>query len=271
MSKVSLIISFYNKIDNLRLLFAGFENQSFKDFEIIIADDGSDNNIVTELEKEIIKSGLKISQVWQEDTGFRKNRILNKAILAASSDFLIFIDGDCIPHPEFVLEHYKSKTEGFCYTGRRVNLSEKLSNKIFYDYFRTGKLKNISGTLILDGLFGNSFDVEKGIYFRNKFFRKKVNQKYRGILGCNFSVHKSDLLSINGFDERYEAPSIGEDSDIQFRLEKNGVRIGSLNNMAVQYHLFHKLQPRPQENLDLFENIKKLGKSFTPYGIIKTI
>jgi hypothetical protein len=91
--------------------------------------------------------------------------------------------------------------------------------------------------------------------------------KKRGILGCNFSIHKKDLLNINGFDERYEAPSIGEDSDIQFRLELTGVQIKSLNNIAVQYHLYHKLQERPQKNLDLFQEVKKMRLSFTPFGI----
>ena len=121
----------------------------------------------------------------------------------------------------------------------------------------------------MDGILGESFDVEKGLYFKNEFLRNFFNKKKRGLLGCNFSIHKKDLLSINGFDERYEAPSIGEDTDIQYRLEKIGIRIASLNNIAVQYHLYHKLQERPQKNLDLFNQLKRNGEYFTPYGIKK--
>jgi len=77
------------------------------------------------------------------------------------------------------------------------------------------------------------------------------------------------MLKINGFDERYEAPSIGEDSDIQFRLELAGIKIKSLNNAAVQYHLYHKLQERPIMNLNLFAEVKKSGLSYTPFGIKK--
>jgi len=109
--------------------------------------------------------------------------------------------------------------------------------------------------------------VEKGFYFKNKTMRKIFNKKQRGILGCNFSLYKKDLLDINGFNERYKAPSIGEDSDIQFRLELNNVKIQSLNNIAVQYHLYHKLQPRPKENLLLFETIKKQKSPATKFGI----
>ncbi len=75
------------------------------------------------------------------------------------------------------------------------------------------------------------------------------------------------MLNINGFDERYEAPSIGEDSDVQFRLELNRVKIFSLNHIAVQYHLYHKLLERPQENLTLFNKIKEEKLTFTPFGI----
>ena len=77
------------------------------------------------------------------------------------------------------------------------------------------------------------------------------------------------MLDINGFDERYEAPSIGEDSDVEFRLELNGVKVKSLNHIAVQYHLYHKLQERLQKNLDLFEIIKKSNLTFTPFGLKK--
>ena len=77
------------------------------------------------------------------------------------------------------------------------------------------------------------------------------------------------MIAINGFDERYELPSIGEDSDVQYRLELNDVKIESLNNIAVQYHLYHKLQERPQKNLDLFAKIKESGLLYTPFGINK--
>jgi len=56
---------------------------------------------------------------------------------------------------------------------------------------------------------------------------------------------------------------------VQFRLELNGINIKSLNNVAVQYHLYHKLQPRPQKNLDLFEKVKAENSAFTKFGIKK--
>lgn len=267
MADAAVIIAFYNNIDYLKLVLAGFERQTTKNFELIIADDGSSEDIVKEIESISKNYSFHIKHIWQEDKGFRKNRILNQAILAAESDYLIFIDGDCIPHSSFVEEHIDYRSKHFCLTGRRVNLSEKITGLLTEKNVREGFLEKHSILLIEDGLFGKSYDVEKGFYFKNSLIRKFFNKKSRGLLGCNFSIHKDDLLMINGFDERYEAPSIGEDSDVQFRLELLKIKIRSLNNIAVQYHLYHKIQKRLQKNLDLFEEVKKSGIAVTSFGI----
>ncbi|HED05754.1 MAG TPA: glycosyltransferase [Ignavibacteria bacterium] len=267
MIKVSVIISFYNKIDYLKLVLSGFERQSFRDFEIIIADDGSNQKVVDEIEKLSLEVPFQFIHLWQEDKEFRKNKILNRAIVDSRGEILIFIDGDCIPHSEFIKEHVNYSLKRVCLTGRRVNLSEKLTIQLTSQKVKEGFLENHFLKLAGDGLFGQSFDIEKGFYFRSKFLRNIFNRKKRGLLGCNFSIYKDDFLNINGFDERYETPSIGEDSDVQFRLELTGCKINSLNNIAIQYHLYHKIQTRLQKNLDLFEEVKKLKIAFTDYGI----
>jgi glycosyltransferase involved in cell wall biosynthesis len=264
--KVSLIISFYNKINFLELVLAGLERQTHKDFDIIIADDGSEKNAVKQIENLSIKIPFPVTHLWQEDKGFRKNKILNRAIETSSADYLIFIDGDCIPHKEFIKEHVINSKENYCFTGRRVNLSERISNLLTTENVKAGFLED-TFMLLKDGIAGSSVDVEKGIYMKNETLRKIFNKKERGLLGSNFSVFRSDMYKINGFDERYEAPSIGEDTDIQYRLESAGIKIDSLNNIAIQYHLYHKLQDRPQKNLDLFEEVKKSKEFYTPFGI----
>jgi glycosyltransferase involved in cell wall biosynthesis len=269
MIKASLIISFYNNVEYLKLIAAGLERQSFRDFEIIIADDGSNQESINEIEKLSSKLPFPLKHVWQEDKRFRKNKILNKAVSAASSDYLVFIDGDCVPHSLFIKEHYEHKKEGTCFTGRRVNLSPKITSLLTEANIKNGYLENRTIALVMDGLFGKSFDVEKGIYTSNPIVRNLLNMKKRGILGCNFSLYKNALLKINGFDERYENPSVGEDSDIQYRLELIGIKIKSLKYMAIQYHLYHERQHHPQENLDLFAKVKLSAVPFTPFGIIR--
>ena len=267
MPKATVIAAFYNKIDYLRLVFSGFERQSEKDFEFIIADDGSNQEIVKELEILSKEIPFPLIHIWQEDKGFRKNKILNKAITTANSHYIIFIDADCIPHSRFIEEHISYSEKECCLTGRRVNLSQKYTQKLSTQKVRDGFIEKNNFELIKDGVFGESFYVEKGFYFKNSLLRNIFNKKERGLLGCNFSLHKEDMLNINGFDERYEAPSIGEDSDVQFRLELNGIKIVSLNHIAVQYHLYHQLLERPHENLALFNKIKEDKVAFTPFGI----
>jgi len=270
MNKATVILSFYKRIDYLKLLLAGFERQSFNEFEIIIADDGSPLDISKQIESISSQSSFTLKHVWHEDLGFRKNKILNSAVRIADSEYLIFIDGDCVPHKAFVGEHYNNSSPGVCLTGRRVNLSEKLTRSLSEDNIRKGYLEHTFNNLVCDGVFGRSYDVEKGFYLKANLLRRFTNNKKRGLLGCNFSLYKKDLLAINGFDERYTAPSIGEDSDIQYRLELTNVKIKSLNNIAVQYHLYHKLQERPLKNIELFEKIKSRKEYFTPFGIHKT-
>ncbi len=269
MIKTSIIISFYNKIEYLKLVLAGFEIQSENDFEIIIADDGSNQQVLSEIQKKISSYSFRIKHIWQEDKGFRKNKILNKAILASESEYLIFIDGDCVPHSHFIEGHLSNAETNKILTGRRVNLSEKLTNQLDEQKIKQKILEKKFYKLIFDGIIGESVDVEKGVYIKNKNLLQFLNRKERGLLGCNFSLFKQDLLDINGFDERYEAPSIGEDSDIQFRLELVGKKIKSVNHIAIQYHLYHKLQERPQKNLDLFEEVKRKPIHFTPFGLNK--
>ena len=267
MPGASVIISVYNKFNYLQLVLAGFENQSIRDYEIIIADDGSTPEFIKSVKIISNTFPVPIHHVWQEDKGFRKNKILNKAIIASNSDYLIFIDGDCVPHSEFVNEHVENSGRNICLTGRRVNLSKKITDQLSTDLIKDGYLEKMKIKFISDAVFGESNYLEKGFYAKNKLLRKFLNKKNRGLLGCNFSLFKDDMLKINGFDERYEAPSIGEDSDVQYRLELLGMKIKSLNNIAVQYHLYHKLQERPQKNLDLFNKVKESGIVFTPFGI----
>jgi glycosyltransferase involved in cell wall biosynthesis len=269
MPMASVIVAFYNRIDYLKLVLAGFERQTSNDFEIVIADDGSKPEVVDELELLMKNSPLSINHVWHEDLGFRKNKIMNEAIVASTGEYIIIIDGDCVPHREFVREHVHCCEPNTCFTGRRVNLSEKMTRLLTPERVREAYLEKHFFRLIIDGLAGKTVDVEKGLYLRSKFLRDLANRKKRGLVGCNFSLHRRDLMAVNGFDERYTLPSVGEDTDIQFRLEKNGVIIKSLNQIAIQYHLYHPLQDRPQVNLDLYRQVVQEGKAFTDFGIVK--
>ena len=270
MISASVIIPFYNNVSFLKLVLAGYRRQSLTDFEVIIADDGSNEESVAAVKDLMDAYPFKIKHQWHDDDGFRKTIMLNRCIMAASADILIFNDGDCIPHQHFVKEHISSTKPGTCSTGRRVNLSKTLSNQLTTERIEQGILDRSHLHFIWAELTRSGDNARQAFYLKTPTLRRWRNKTPKGLLGSNMSIHKQDLLNINGFDERYRQPGIGEDTDIDFRLQLNGVTVKTLIHMAIQYHLHHKMLPRPQQNDALFATIQQQGTARTAYGIQKS-
>jgi glycosyltransferase involved in cell wall biosynthesis len=268
--QVSLIITFYNKLDYLKLVLASIEQQTFTSFEVIIADDGSTRDVVDELEGYCRQMPFPISHVWQDDIGYRRSRIINEAAKVARGNYLIIIDGDCLLHPRFIEEHYLNRNERYCLTGRRVNLSEAHSAMLTDAQIRARGMKGIRRRALMDALIGRATRVEDGIYLRSTRLRKWRNRRPAGLLGCNMSLHRSNLFKVNGFDERYVRYGY-EESDLELRLEILGVTPVSLKNIAIQYHLYHpsrRVEADIEFNLALLEATRQRGAYYTEHGIV---
>ncbi len=273
MFNASLIISFYNKIEWLKLLLAALERQTFKQFEVIIADDGSSSSVLDEIPKLQAKSLLNIQHLWHPDNGFRKTVMLNKAILASRSPYIIFIDGDCIPHHRFIEDHLRLSKENRVLAGRRVNMSEHISKELSPEKIKNGILEqSFFLSLLQNSIAGKSKDVEKGIHLNSTAINILLGTYKKKILGCNFSISKNDLLDLNGFDERYRHPGVGEDTEINYRIKNKGMQVFQPKFSLVQYHLWHARLSRENEpeNLLLLDETLKKKYVATPYGIDKT-
>jgi glycosyltransferase involved in cell wall biosynthesis len=267
---LSLIISFYNKLDNLRLILASLKLQSFSDFEVMIADDGSSEKVTRELEDIIQNADIRIRHIWHEDMGWRKNIILNNAIVACHSDYLVFIDGDCILHPRCLEEHYNLRRKNWIIAGRRVNLSPSLSAGLTPRKVNEGRLWGSSMIkMACDSFRHENTHFENAIYIRNPLIRSRINKKDKGVLGSHFSLFKDDIMAVNGFDERFLHPAVGEDTDLELRLRRNGMKVQTLKHIAIQYHLYHKTLPREESNLRIMEKNNLEGVIYTPHGIRK--
>ena len=136
--QISIIISTYNSIDWLTRVMWGYNQQSFKDFEMVIADDGSREDTKLAIEKLQQEVGYPIQHIWHEDNGFQKSQILNKAIVACKAPYIIMSDGDCIPRHDFVAVHQQHKEEGCFLSGGYFMLPMETSTAIHKEEIANG-------------------------------------------------------------------------------------------------------------------------------------
>lgn len=264
---LSLIISVYNRAEIVRLVLAAVGRQSMHNFEVIVADDGSGPAVAEVIRDFKTRTDISIVHKWQEDKGWRKNRMLNEAIRAAKSSYLVFIDGDCLPARDFLLDHWTQREDGRVLLGRRVEMSERWANTLTMKKVATGRFERIGLPELLDGAKGTALRLEDGIRLGNRYLRRLSFRKSERILGSNFSLYKKHMIAINGFDEEYEGPGQGEDSDVQYRLSLIGVTSKSLRNLAIQYHVYHKRTTPSPNSLSRFEEVQKSGDPVCRFGL----
>jgi len=238
--KITLIISIYKNIKALQTVLDSVLKQTIKVDEIIVSEDGKDSDVAAFIDTLKIPNLVHITQ---EDLGWRKNIALNNSIRKSTGEYLIFIDGDVVLHPKFVEGHlYCSQPKRVC-AGKRVELGPSYSQKLMNNTLSIKKLSNSFIRRIISLHKDNVRHYEDGIYINPKGYLynnivQKKNINY--LIGCNFSCYKKDMESINGFDEEYKNPSVGEDVDINWRFRADGTEVISCRNIANVYHLWHK-------------------------------
>jgi len=264
---LSLVIAVYNKSENLRLVLAGCARQSFQRFEVIIADDGSGLQIRDVVREARSRYAFPIMHLWHQDRGWRKNTMLNNGIRAARAQYVVFIDGDCIPASHFLADHWMHREPGHVLLGRRVETSARWSMALTLELVATGRFEHLGWRELRDGLQGASLRVEDGIRIPSRLLRRLLLRNVTGILGSNFSAAKTDLEAVNGFDELYDGPGCGEDSDIQYRLSLLGVTGKSLRNLAVQYHIHHPATVVSEGSQHRFLHVKASREPRCQHGL----
>src|SRR5262245_26670396 len=109
-ARISVIVSTYDWPEALRSVLYGLKNQTDENFEVLVADDGSDHRTADVVRA--AQSRIPITHVWQEHKGFRVAEARNKAILASRGEYCIFLDGDCIPREGYVAAHRRLAEHG---------------------------------------------------------------------------------------------------------------------------------------------------------------
>lgn len=244
---LSVIITTYNKPEYLRLVLLGFEYQINKNFEIIIADDGSDEKTKTVIDDFQKNSSLVIKHVWHEDEGFRKCTILNKAILSSDYDYLLFTDDDCIPRKDYVDVHLKKAQKGHFLSGGYFKLNEPVSKKVTTEIIKAQKVFTSKWLQANGQEFTYKFIKMTPYKWLSKFMNSITTTKPTWN-GHNVSGWKDDIIAVNGYNE--DMMYGGLDRELGERLMNKGIKGVQIRYSAICVHLFHN---RPYRKTDLLK------------------
>lgn len=268
--KISIVISTYNSEEWLEKVLWGFNCQTFKDLEVVIADDGSRNKTKELIEKMAADVFYDIIHVWQKDDGFQKSKILNKAIVECGSDYIIMTDGDCIPREDFVQVHYFNRKKGFFISGGYYMLPMNISKLVTKEDVAKQRCFNIRW-LKEQGIpktFKNNKLTARGLISGLLNLLTPTNASWNG---HNSSGWKKDIQNVNGFDERMQYG--GQDRELGERLFNFGIKSKQLRYSAVCVHLDHKRGYKTPESIAKNVAIRKETRNqrhvWSHYGIIK--
>lgn len=263
---ISVIVTTWDREDALDAVLRSLSMQSDRDFEVIIADDGSGLATAKLIESWQPRLGVPLKQVWQEHKGFRAAEIRNRAILASGGVYCIFLDGDCIARPNFVAIHRALSEPGWFVTGNRILMSEKLT-----------------GTVLREGLDPQTWGYREWARQRSHGginrtvplmslplgpLRKLRFRAWRGARSCNLAVWRNDLDRVDGFDCAYQGWG-REDSDLLVRLLHAGVKRKDGVFATGVLHLWHPAADRAwlPENDRMLDDARVGGRVTAQQGL----
>ncbi|KPF45455.1 glycosyltransferase family 2 protein [Rhizobium sp. AAP43] len=233
----SVIVTTYNWPQALECVLWGLFAQSRKDFEIVIADDGSSVATREAIERLARHAPVRLKHVWQPDDGFNKCRILNKALAVASGKRVIFTDGDCVVRNDFVDVHVEKAVSGRFLSGSYYKLSEHVSAAITKDAI-TSQEAFSANWLIRHGV-----KIDAGllkVLAKNKFaaFLDAVSTARPSWNGHSASCLRTEAIAVNGFNE--EMGYGGLDVEFGLRLNSYGLKVKRIRYAALALHLHHE-------------------------------
>ncbi len=253
---IDVIISTYNRPDALRAVLVSLETQSDRRFCVTIADDGS-GPTTADVVREFSERGvLRVKHIWQEDRGFRLAAIRNRALAAGDSDYVVFLDGDCIVARDFVENHVKLAERGFFVRGSRVNLREAFTQAVLdkgLPIHRWGIARWIAVRLK-----GGARRMSPLLRIPLGPLRKVGGNRGKHAAGSNIAVWRGAIVDVNGFEEAFEGYGY-EDWEFLDRLYRLGVRRKNGRYSIPYYHLWHSRRTISQENWDLWQERREAG------------
>jgi glycosyltransferase involved in cell wall biosynthesis len=227
---MNVIILTSNRVRKLELCLRQYALQTYKEFSVVVADDGSTDGTIHMLEKLKSDFPFPVKHVRQRKKGFRRPRIINEAVKASSDEYIFFTDCDCMPSENLLEIHAQKREHGTFLLGGAVRMSKDRSEK----YLRTVRNNPSQTPHLLDR------DLQKLRKQIAKAQSRLLKPELRGprIFGANFSLYRDDFLAVNGYDENFVGWG-NADGDLRERLKSIGVKPVTIYEEAIVFHLFH--------------------------------
>ena len=256
--KISFIVLTYNRCDALLAVLRSLAAQCGVDHEVLIADDGSSQAQVDMLYKNCPAFRCPVRHVWHPDIGFTAAAARNLGAYHAQGDYLVFLDGDCVPGKTFIAAHTSLAERGLFVNGSRVLLSQRLTTKVVGQSLDL--LAQPAVFWLKTRLQGDSNKLLHMLFWPWSLFRVQQGFEWRGIRSCNLGVWRSDFVAANGFDETFEGWG-HEDADLVLRLSHFGVRRKNGFLATEVYHLWHHENQRSQASVNQRKVLERMKTS----------
>ncbi|WP_100657583.1 glycosyltransferase family 2 protein [Alteromonas flava] len=270
--QLSVIFSTYNSPEWMLKTLWSLHYQTFQEFEIIIADDGSDAVTAETIAQFQAESGRQVKHVWQPDDGFQKTRILNQALIASEGEYILFTDGDCVLRSDFLAVHMQRREPGYFLSGGYFKLPMETSKAITRDDIATGRAFDLEW-LMAHGLQKTHKTMKLTASGLKEKLLNSLTPTKATWNGHNVSGWRSDIFAANGFDERMQYG--GEDRELGERLFNAGIKSKQIRYSAICLHLDHARGYVKQEMRDKNAAIravtKRERKTETEFGIKQAI
>ncbi len=253
--KISFIVLTYNRTDALLAVLRSLARQCGTDHEVLVADDGSSPAQVDMLRRYCPPFNCPIRHVWQPDTGFTAAKARNLGAHHAVGEYLVFLDGDCVPGRSFAKAQTRLAEPACFVNGSRVLLSEQLTLRVVNQ--EIDLLDQSWFFWILARLKGDSNKLLHMLGWPMSWFRVREGFRWKGIRSCNLAIWRDDFLAVNGFDETFEGWG-HEDADLVLRLSNAGVQRKNGFWATEVYHLWHREQERHQESVNRLKVLDRM-------------
>jgi glycosyltransferase involved in cell wall biosynthesis len=228
--RLALVITTYERPDALAAVLASVARQRVPPAEIVIADDGSGKTAQDMAFAFIARSRVPARLVTQPHEGFRLTRLRNLGIAATNADYVVFVDGDMLLHPDFIGDHQRHARRGRYTQGVRVHADAALTRRLIADpATQPGFWSPGLGGLRRAYLLRSPALASVTRTFANRFI---------AIKGCNQGFWRDDLVRVNGFNESIRGWG-PEDKELATRLENAGVLRQTLLFGGIACHLHH--------------------------------